>query len=221
MYRLALVNRSCQFVCCLFAPSMTRSPSPRLARRDDRMTAQTAGVDPSSDTPLLLRVLVADDNRDAADSLAALVRIWGHEACVAYDGATALKLVDCDPPDVVLADLAMPTLDGRKLAQHMRASAGGSYFTLVAVTGYAGAAHRDMALAAGFDHFLVKPVEPTDVQRLLTGVEHRARATVTRAGELIARATDHVRQTRELVDEARRHANRGNGEVKPPSDFSA
>jgi|SoiMethySBSTD1v2_1073268.scaffolds.fasta_scaffold635372_1 CheY-like chemotaxis protein len=181
------------------------------------MTARSAGVDPAADPPLLLRVLVADDNRDAADSLAALVRIWGHEACVAYDGVTALKHVDTNPPDVVLADLAMPTLDGRKLAQHMRASAGGSYFTLVAVTGFADARQRDLALAAGFDHYLIKPVEPADVQCLLTEVELRARATVSRARELIGRASDHVRQTRELVDEARRYTQTPNGEPQPPS----
>jgi|GEM_PF-1097397 len=180
------------------------------------MTAQSAGVDPSTDPPLLLRVLVADDNRDAADSLAALVRLWGHEACVAYDGVTALKLVDNNPPDVVLADLAMPTLDGRKLAQHMRASAGGSYFTLVAVTGFADDRQRNLALAAGFDHYLVKPVEPADVQYLLTEVERRTRAAVTRARELIGQASDHVRQTRELVDEARRYSTRGDGDPTPP-----
>jgi CheY-like chemotaxis protein len=189
---------------------------PRLARRDDPMTAQSAGVDPLTDPPLLLRVLVADDNRDAADSLAALVRLWGHEACVAYDGVTALKLVDSNPPDVVLADLAMPTLDGRKLAQHMRASAGGSYFTLVAVTGFADDRQRNLALAAGFDHYLVKPVEPADVQCLLTEVERRTRAAVTRGRELIGQASDHVRQTRELVDEARRYSTRGDGDPTPP-----
>jgi CheY-like chemotaxis protein len=185
------------------------------------MTADLAGVDHSSNGAPKLKVLVADDNRDAADSLAALVRLWGHEAQIAYDGKTALTLVSSEPPDVILADLAMPSLDGRSLAQRLRAFPGGDYFTLVAVTGFAESSHRDRALAAGFDHYLVKPVEPTDVERLLNVIRQQARATLARTGETVGRTAEHVRNTRTLVNEARRLSLKSAENPNPPCGDAA
>jgi CheY-like chemotaxis protein len=111
--------------------------------------------------PAGLRLLVVDDNRDAADSLAVLLGLWGHRPRVAYDGASALRAARAEPPDAVLLDLGMPGLDGYDLAHDLRPAA------LIAVTGFADRAHRDRADAAGFDHFFVKPVDPADLCELL------------------------------------------------------
>jgi CheY-like chemotaxis protein len=185
------------------------------------MTAELAGFDGSSDVLPKLKVLVADDNRDAADSLAALVRLWGHEAQIAYNGAAALNSVNDHPPDVILADLAMPSLDGRVLAQRLRAFPGGSYFTLVAVTGFAESTHRDRALAAGFDHYLVKPVEPSDLERLLACIQQQARATIARVNETVGRVGELVENTRALVNEARRLDLKSPKNSDPPNGSSA
>jgi CheY-like chemotaxis protein len=115
----------------------------------------------------LLRVLVADDNRDAADTLSVLVKLWGHDVRAAYDGAAALELVSAYGPDVLLLDIAMPRIDGCRLAQHLRRQSRFQDTLLVAVTGYADEAHQLLCEEAGFDHYLIKPVEPSAVQRLL------------------------------------------------------
>ena len=117
--------------------------------------------------PGTLRVLVADNNRDTADSLAMLVQIWGHTVRAAYDGAEALALALADPPDVLLLDVAMPKLDGCELARQVRRQGRFNGTLLVAVTGYADEGHRRQCLDAGFEHVLIKPVLPAAVEELL------------------------------------------------------
>jgi len=167
------------------------------------MHALRARNDGPSELPARLRILVADDNRDAADSMATLCHIWGHEARVAYDGPSALKILAAEPPDVVLADLAMPGFAGDRLARELRAVPGGSYFTLVAVTGYSGSEYRDRAIAAGFDHYLVKPVEPSALAGLLSDIHRKAHEIIAQAGDLVGRASDLTRETQVLIAEAR------------------
>jgi two-component system CheB/CheR fusion protein len=167
------------------------------------MHAHGARNDGPSELPARLRILVADDNRDAADSMATLCHIWGHEARVAYDGPSALKLLAAEPPDVVLADLAMPGFAGDRLARELRAVPGGHYFTLVAVTGYAETEYRDLAVAAGFDHYLVKPVEPSALAGLLADIHRKAHETIDQARALVGRAGELTRETQGLVAEAR------------------
>jgi CheY-like chemotaxis protein len=118
----------------------------------------------------LLRVLIVDDDRDTADSLAMLVKIWGHDARLAYDGAAALETASAYQPDVLLLDIAMPTLDGFKLARQLRRQIRFKDTLVVAVTGYADQGHRLLG-AEGFDHYLVKPVEPSTLEGLLQ-MEH-------------------------------------------------
>jgi CheY-like chemotaxis protein len=124
----------------------------------DKVRRTTAGP--------VLRVLIVDDIRDAADSLATLVKIWGYDVRSAYSGATALQSALACPPDVVLLDIAMPQMDGFRLANMMRQQAMLAGAVLVAVTGYADAAHREL-WEAMFDDYLVKPVDPSAVERLL------------------------------------------------------
>ena len=115
-----------------------------------------------------LRVLVADDNADAADSLGLLVRLWGHDVCVAYHGSAALVTALDYRPEAALIDIAMPGVSGTSLARELRRHDGFQDTLLVAVTGYTGEARERQAREAGFDRYLVKPVEPETLERLLT-----------------------------------------------------
>jgi CheY-like chemotaxis protein len=114
----------------------------------------------------VLRVLVVDDDRDAADSSFALARLWGHDVRVAYAGAAALAMAAADPPDVMLLDIAMPGMDGLRLARQLRRTTRFRDTVLVAVTGYADEGHVRRC-AGAFDYYLIKPVEPTTLQKLL------------------------------------------------------
>jgi CheY-like chemotaxis protein len=114
--------------------------------------------------PSYLSVLVLDDVREQVDLLAMLLGLWGHEPLRAYDGPTAIKLAHLHRPDVAILDFGLPgNMDGCDLAgrPEMRQS------LLVALTGYAGDCDRQRALEAGFDYFLVKPVGPEILRKLL------------------------------------------------------
>ncbi len=115
------------------------------------------------------RVLVADDNRDAADSLAALLHMAGHEVRVAYDGEAAVAEYRRFEPDVALLDIGMPKLSGYDVAGAIRGMPGGASATLVAITGWGQTKDRSTAIAAGFDLHLTKPVDPDRVQELIAG----------------------------------------------------
>ncbi len=134
-------------------------------------------LDPGPARPHLLRVLVVDDCRDAADILSVLVTMWGHEARVAYGGETALQLAADYQPDVLLLDLAMPGVNGCQLARQLRRQIRFKGTLLIATIGYAEDAHRLLAALAGFDLFLVKPIEPALVEALL----HREQSRLARA----------------------------------------
>ncbi len=110
------------------------------------------------EAPSLLRVLVVDDNADAANSLAALLELQGHAAAVAHDGAEGLALAQSFRPDVAILDIGMPRMDGVEAARHLRALPGGDRVLLLALTGLGQAADRERTREAGFDHHLVKPL---------------------------------------------------------------
>jgi CheY-like chemotaxis protein len=105
------------------------------------------------------RILLVDDNADAADSLAMLLRLHGHEVQTAYDGETALRVAAEFRPEFALLDLGMPRMDGFELARRLRMQDGGARVTIVAVTGWGHDAERQHTRAAGFDYHLTKPVE--------------------------------------------------------------
>jgi PAS domain S-box-containing protein len=106
------------------------------------------------------RILIADDNVDAADSLAELLRLEGYEVHVAYDGAEALAIFARVAPDAALLDVGMPNMSGLEVVRAIRESAAGQRATLIAVTGWGQDRDRRLALAAGFDHHLTKPMMP-------------------------------------------------------------
>jgi CheY-like chemotaxis protein len=105
-----------------------------------------------------LRVLIADDNEDAADMLAQLVRMRGYEVAVAHDGLEAISSAASFMPDVALLDIGMPELDGHQVAAELRKERGADV-TLVAITGWGDDADKQRASSAGFDHHLTKPID--------------------------------------------------------------
>jgi CheY-like chemotaxis protein len=114
-----------------------------------------------------LRVLVVDDNVDAAESLSRLLRLQAHEVRVAYDGLAALAAARDMNPDVVLLDIGLPKMDGLEVAKNLRAYGDGPRPLLVAMTGFGQAEDRARTAAAGFDHHLTKPVDPKLLQSLM------------------------------------------------------
>jgi CheY-like chemotaxis protein len=112
-----------------------------------------------------LRVLVVDDNYDAAASLELLMQIWKHEVRTAHEGPQAIDLARTFLPHVVLLDIGLPKMNGYQVAAELRSCL--STATLVAMTGYGQEDDRRRSQEAGFDHHLVKPVEPRVLERLL------------------------------------------------------
>jgi CheY-like chemotaxis protein len=113
------------------------------------------------------RVLVVDDNEDAAESLAALLRIFGHQVQVAFDGEQALDVAPQMRPEVVLLDVGMPRMDGHEVARRMRAAPWGAAMRIVALSGYGDGGDLARSREAGCDEHLVKPVSPFDLERVL------------------------------------------------------
>jgi len=117
------------------------------------------------------RMLLVDDNRDFADSLAALLTLSGAETEVAYDGASALAAIASRPPQVVLLDLGMSGMDGYAVANCIRRDPRYKDIRLVAITGWGQEQDRRRTMEAGFDYHLTKPVDPGVLQRLLDELE--------------------------------------------------
>jgi PAS domain S-box-containing protein len=133
--------------------------------------ARSEGVEAASAGASLIarrRILVVDDNADAAASLALLLRFSGHEVHVAQDGEAALRLAETARPDVVLLDVGMPGLDGYEVARRLRERPDTKDLVIIAVTGYGAEGDRRRARAAGFDHHLTKPVDVASVEDLMT-----------------------------------------------------
>ena len=137
-----------------------------LPRADGRPAARAA---PGPDDAALprKRVLVADDNRDAADTLAMLLRTAGHEVATAFDGREAAALAREFLPEVAFLDLGMPLMDGLQAAQAIRSDPNLRGIKLVALTGWGQASDRQKTAEAGFDLHLVKPITPSGLQAAL------------------------------------------------------
>ena len=114
-----------------------------------------------------LRVLLVDDNEDAAMLLSEVLRMQGHEVVVAHDGAAALQAVATFIPEVALLDIGLPVMDGYELARHLRAQHPSPHLRIIAITGYGEEKDKLRSMAAGFDEHLVKPVDMDRVCDLL------------------------------------------------------
>lgn len=114
-----------------------------------------------------LRVLIAEDCRDTADSLAMLVKLWGHDVRVTYSGKAALEMAAAYQADILLLDVGMPGMTGFQLARQLHLQARFQHTLFIAVTGWADLVNRLIGEGAGFDHYLIKPVDPATLEALL------------------------------------------------------
>ncbi len=138
------------------AEQSSRAPS-------DAQTAVSAGH----------RLMVVDDNADAAESLAMLLRLQGHDVDVAFDGESALEIVKARQPELVFLDIGMPGLDGYEVARRIRALPEGGKTVIAALSGWGQSEDRKRSAAAGFDHHLVKPPELNQVEEIVAGLGSR------------------------------------------------
>jgi CheY-like chemotaxis protein len=116
------------------------------------------------------RILVVDDNRDAADSLVMMLRMMGHETDTAYHGLQAVHAAAAFRPDVLLLDIGLPEMNGYEVAQHVRKQPWGKGMVLIALTGWGQDEDKRRAFEAGFDHHLMKPVDTAALEKLLARI---------------------------------------------------
>ena len=113
------------------------------------------------------RLLIVEDNTDAAESLMMLLELLGHRVRVVHDGVAALEAARANVPDVMLIDIGLPGIDGYEVARRIRREPGLERVVLVALTGYGREGDKKQALAAGFDYHLAKPVNPDTLRDLV------------------------------------------------------
>ncbi len=145
-----------------------------LLRKVQTNEAPDAGRRSSAANAPTRRILLVDDNKDAADSMAILLRLAGHEVRTAYDGQTALALARLHAPEVVICDISMPDMDGLELARRLRQDLGLKDSLLVALSGYAQEEDRRRSQEAGFNAHLAKPVRLDSLRALLASEDFAA-----------------------------------------------
>jgi CheY-like chemotaxis protein len=156
-------GQGAEFVVRLRAPA---GPAPEPEPADSREARK-----PGAASGKAARVLVVDDNVDAAASLAMLLEILGHTVDVAHDGLAALETMQRSKPDVVLMDICLPTIDGFEVARRARMLPSGKYALLVALTGCGRDEDKERSRAAGFDYHLTKPVDIDALKNLVASFE--------------------------------------------------
>ncbi len=117
------------------------------------------------------RLLVVDDNKDAAESMSMLLEMWGHEVACAYDGPTALETAEQWQPEAVFLDIGLPGMDGYEVAERLRELPQAKDAVLIAITGYGQEDDRLRSRRAGIDHHLVKPVSPDALRSLIDSLQ--------------------------------------------------
>jgi CheY-like chemotaxis protein len=162
------LGRGCEFTITLPVAS-ERGEGGESERRDaSRSTASR-------------RVLVVEDDHDSAQSLAMLLKLWGHRVEVALDGPRALDSARSFEPEIVLLDIGIPGMDGYEVAERLR-SEHGADFKLVALTGYGREDDRKRARDAGFDWHLTKPLEPPRLREMLARLDFGSDGDAGRPG---------------------------------------
>jgi CheY-like chemotaxis protein len=126
-----------------------------------------SGADEGTSASGRRRILVVDDNHDAANTLAMILKLTGNESKTAHDGLEALEVAEKFRPDLILLDIGMPKLNGYDTARRIRQQPWGKHITLVALTGWGQDDDRRKSQEAGFDVHMVKPIDPKDLEKLL------------------------------------------------------
>jgi PAS domain S-box-containing protein len=152
------LGQGCEFVVKLpiVAQALDRDDGPKAGTQAEQLSPRSGK-----------RLLVVDDNKDAADSLAMLLRLQGHEVRVAYSGMAAVEMTKTYTPDAVFMDIGMPGMDGHEAARRIREQPGLGKVVLAALTGWGQQEDRRRTAEAGFNHHLVKPPEPKAVEGVL------------------------------------------------------
>ena len=156
------VGKGCRFVVSL----------PHLLEEDISANFEPHVLNPASSNKAL-RVMVVDDNADAAQMLAMLIEALGHQVVVEHHPHRALERALLEPPDVFLLDIGLPDMDGNEMARRLRMQPETTKATLIAATGYGQDQDRDAALNAGFDHYFAKPVDSAKLACLLAEIDSR------------------------------------------------
>jgi CheY-like chemotaxis protein len=122
---------------------------------------------PEPEVPPHLRILVVEDDPESLQMMGALLALWGHEPRLVPAGPAALDALDQEIPDVVLLDLGLPGMDGFEVARRIRSRPDGKEVLIAAVTAFRGDEHQRLAREAGFDKYLMKPVDIDTLRQVL------------------------------------------------------
>ncbi len=167
-----------------------------------------------------LRVLIVDDNRDAADSLALLLGMHRYDVRVAYDGWAGLQEVRTRRPDCLVSDIAMPGLDGYELARAVRGEPSGAAIKLIALSAFSDDEHTRRAAETGFDYRLTKAGEVRELLEVLRVIEEikelasRTHQLAQKNVELVDQTRDLLREVKEEVKEVKEEAKEVKEEIK-------
>jgi CheY-like chemotaxis protein len=152
------LGMGCEFVVRL--PVVIEASEPQSSDVDDEPTAAES----------LLSILIVDDNRDIADSLSELLKMMGHDTRTAYDGQQGVDMAGEYRPDVILLDIGLPKLNGYEACRLIRQQPWGKGVAMIALTGWGQDKDRHRSEEAGFDHHLVKPVDPRSLMQVVAGL---------------------------------------------------
>ena len=155
------LGKGSEFVVNIPLTTMTRAEARDSAALEDNPPAAAVTA---------RRILVVDDNVDAAESLAMLLNVFGHKVEIAYEGVSALKVARSFKPDLVFLDIGLPGMNGYEVARCFRKEAGMSSVKLIALSGYGTESDKMRAKEAGFDRHVVKPIDPRTVPAIIAAV---------------------------------------------------
>ena len=136
----------------------------------DKPMADALQPPPTHTAPRRFKILVVDDNHDSALSLAMMLSIMGHDTRTAHDGESAVQTAETFLPEVVLLDIGLPKLNGYEVAQRIREKAWGESMYLIAVTGWGQDEDRARSSEVGLNLHMVKPVEPSALEKVLANL---------------------------------------------------
>jgi len=156
---------------------------PLLLEQQGGVAAGEPGTAPRRAARRRARILMVEDNPDAAESLRLLLEVLGHEVAVAHDGDAGLDVARARPPEVMLVDIGLPGADGFEIARRVRCDPALRHVTLVAVTGYGRDEDKRRSREAGFDHHLVKPIDAETLARVVARLESREADGAAAPGE--------------------------------------